>query len=100
MAFVFERRYTAKAVIPECCDHAKQMSMMWTDPSGLEEEEETAVTTALLPVDLEAGDQLVWKVKFKAARKLEFSDIGDGYWDRVKLSAGCSSCGTVDSPCE
>ena len=87
--------------VPEYSAYRRQAAMYFTDSFGYPDPEPWPVmTSGLLPIDLEAGDMIVWRVKFKGAKTLEFSDLGDGFWDQVDLWAYCSPCGSNAHPCD
>ena len=67
------------------------------DPSGAED----AKPTAKLPVGVQAGDVILLSVRFKGMPGLlGVEDTGSTLrHDTVFVAAGCSTCGSRDSPC-
>lgn len=86
--------------VPEYSSHIRNASMQFTGPSGYPDSTVPAMTSGLLPIGLEAGDLVVWSVRFNGAKTLGFSDVGDGFWDSVELWASCMPCGSNAHPCD
>jgi len=73
----------------------------WADRSGWDTGDTDFKKTKRLPIDLEPGDVILWTVKFKGVKALDYRDAGDGTWyrDHASLQAGFFNCGTHDRPC-
>ncbi len=57
--------------------------------------------SAKFPIRVEAGNMLLWTVKFSGAPRLEVDPEGAApFRDNVWLRTWCESCGTVDRPCK
>jgi hypothetical protein len=72
----------------------------WVDESGMADDQEHARSEAF-PIDVEAGDVLLFSVRFTKRPKLLGVDKSDDLLqiDALSLSASCWTCGSNDSPC-
>jgi hypothetical protein len=76
----------------------------WVDPSGVAHETHEGyqyVHSDSFPLTIESGDVLLFSLKFTKKPKILGVERTETHLrrDSLWLSAGCSSCGTNDTPC-
>jgi len=52
--------------------------------------------TTKLPIRVEPGDLLIWKVKFRGIPRLQ---VEASFHESIRVLSRCRSCGSVDYPC-
>jgi len=98
-----------KKIKVKMVDEGRVAAAGWADSSGVAEDDGyiqgrhpvNFETSAVLPLQLQKGDVLLFTQKFKKMPELEAVEITGAIvkWDFISVGAGCKTCGTTDHPC-